>query len=97
MDIVYGKRHLGKEKVISAKNHFSGAGTLMCVTQEWYGLSRSGLHHYVQRRAHFTMVSISRYVKIIASGRFSLVSSPDCHVLPMRKTVWPLLRISWLC
>ena len=33
---------------------------------------RIGLHHYLQQRAHFTMmVSISQYVKIIVSGRFS--------------------------
>ena len=58
-----------REKVVSAKNHFSGAGALMCVTREQYGVSRSGLHRYVQQRARL-MVSISRYVKIIASGRF---------------------------
>ena len=28
-----------REKVVSAKNHFSGAGALMCVTWERYGLS----------------------------------------------------------
>ena len=39
-----------REKVVSANNHFSGAGFLMCITREWYELSRSGLHHYVQRR-----------------------------------------------
>ena len=61
--------HLCMRKVVSAKNHFSGAGALMCVTRERYGLSQSGLQHYVQRRVHFTMVSISRYVKTIASGR----------------------------
>ena len=64
-----------REKVVSTKNHFSGAGALMCVIWERYGLSsQSGLHHYMQRSAHFTMVSISRYVKLIASGRFSQTS-----------------------
>ena len=63
----------------------------MCVTREWYGLSQIGLHRYVQRRAHFTMVSISQYVKIIASGRFSqtrshIISamSPCLSLIPCR-------------
>ena len=47
----------------------------MYITQERYGLSRIGLHHGVQRRVHFTMVSKSRYVKITASGRFSQTRS----------------------
>ena len=39
-DIVYGKHcssHLSRENVVSAKNHFLDASTLMCVTWEWYG------------------------------------------------------------
>ena len=66
---------------VSAKNYFSRAGALMCITRERYGLSRIGLHHYVHRRAHFTMVSISWYVKIIASGGFSQTRS---HIMTLK-------------
>ena len=45
----------------AAKNHFLGAGAMMCIAWERYELSRSGLYLYVQRWAHFKMVSISRY------------------------------------
>ena len=55
--------HLSRENVVSAKNHFSGADTLIHVTQEWYGICQIGLCHNVHRRSHFTLVSISRYVK----------------------------------
>ena len=42
MDIVYvSKVTFAKEKVVSAKNNFSGTGALMHVTRERYGLSRS--------------------------------------------------------
>ena len=65
------------KRLFSAKNHFSEAEALMCVTGEWYGLLQGGQHHYVQRRAHFTftIVSLSQYVKIIANGRFSQTRS----------------------
>ena len=63
------------EKVDSAKNNFLGAGTLTCVTREWYGIWQIGLHHDVHRRSHFTMVSITRHVKCIANGQFSQIWS----------------------
>ena len=52
---------IAREKVISAKNHFWRLVVLINSGTVWQGR----LHHDVQQRAHFTMVSISRYVKIV--------------------------------
>ena len=63
--------HLSREMIVSAKNNnFLGAGALTCVTRQRYGIWQIGPHHNVHQRSHFTTVSISRYVKLITSGRF---------------------------
>ena len=47
----------------------------MHITRKRYGIWQIGLHHDVYRRLRFTAVSLSRYVKLKASGWFSQIQS----------------------
>ena len=91
---MYRKHQLSRERVVSAKNRFSGAGTLTCVTQEWYKIGHIKLYHNVHQRSYFMTVSISQQ---ITSGRFSQTRSHATYsVLIIIGTAMYIDTSAWL-